>query len=106
MTVINLPKVNIPYYEAQIISGDPQQLNDWVRDLVKVLQEFADNTTERVNLQLLASNVDVAHFGSQDELGEWIDGTWRLIRISEDDFQLQKRVSGEWVKNTGYAQDN
>ncbi len=103
MTVIDLPKVNIPYYEAQITSGDPQQLNDWVRDLVKVLQEFADSTTERINLQLTASNADVSHWGSLDELGEWKDGTWRLIRINENDFQLQKKINGTFTKNAKWS---
>lgn len=104
MTTETVNKVEIPYYETQILSGEPEQLNDWAIDLVGSLQGFVDDVTEKVNLMLNSSNSDATYWGTLDELGDWNDGTWRLIRVSANDFQLQKKIDGVFTKNAKWAE--
>ena len=106
MTIESVEGIRIPYYENQILSGEPQQLNDWARDLVQSLQTWADTITSATNQQLNMSNSDAVYWGSIDGTGDWVDGTWRLIKIDDDDFQLQKRVDGIFTKNANWKNDD
>jgi hypothetical protein len=106
MTIELIEGIRIPYYEKQILSGEPDQLNDWARDLVSSLQEWADTITSVTNQQLNASNSDAVYWGSIGSDGDWLDGTWRLIKINDDDFQLQKKVDGAFTKNANWKNDD
>ena len=106
MSIETVEDIKIPYYEKQILSGEPEQLNDWARDLVKSLQTWADTITSATNQQLNMSNSDAVYWGSIDGTGDWVDGTWRLIKIDDDDFQLQKRVDGTFIKNANWKNDD
>ena len=52
------------------------------------------------------SNSDAVYWGSVDGNGEWTDGTWRMIKVGDDDFQLQKRVDGTFTKNANWKNDD
>ena len=105
MTINNVEELRVPYYENQITSGDPGQLNDWVRDLVKSLQAWSDQITNVTNQQLNQDNSDATYWGSIDGVtGDWIDGTWRLIKIADNDMQMQKRINGVFVKNAKWSE--
>lgn len=107
MSITTVEELKVPLYETHILSKDPQQLLDWARDLVQSLQIWADQITNITNQQLNASNADAIYFGTLDENGEWKIGTWRYIKIADDDFQLQKKIDvDEWEKNVGYKHDN
>ena len=106
MSIESVDDVRIPYYENQILSGEPAQLNDWARDLVQSLQTWADQWTSITNQQLNMSNSDAVYWGSVDGNGDWVDGTWRMIKVADDDFQLQKRVDGTFTKNANWKNDD
>ena len=105
MTIQTVEPLRVPLYETQILSKKPEQLLDWARDLVQSLQIWSDQITDATNQQLNQDNSDATYWGSIDGNGEWVDGTWRMIKIADDDFQLQKRVSGTFVQNAGWSHD-
>jgi hypothetical protein len=106
VSIETVDNIRVPYYENQILSGDPILLNDWARDLVQSLQRWADTITTATNQQLNMSNTDAVYWGSFDGDGNWIDGTWRMIKLEDDDFQLQKKVNGAFIKNANWKNDD
>ena len=106
MSIETVETPRFPLYEQKILSGDPVQTLDWARDFTKAVTDWANQITDITNQQLNQDNSDATYWGSIDSLGEWEDGTWRMIKVDDDDFQLQKRVDGVFIKNVGYAQDN
>ena len=106
MSIETVDAIRIPLYEQQILSGDPTQLLDWARDFVQSVQEWADQITSATNQQLNQDNSDATYWGSIDGNGDWLDGTWRLIKIDDDDFQLQKKVDGTFIKNANWKNDD
>jgi len=105
MTIERLDEdVRLPFDEPALLSEDPQLLRDYIQQLVKTLQDIIERFTQVANLGLDLNDSNVRYFGARSSDGSYPDGTWRIIKVDENDFQLQKKISGDWVKNAKWSE--
>ena len=96
-------EVDLPYWPSHILSGDPNQLNEYFRILLKSLQDITDEIITVVNLGVDLDDTDVRYFGTKDSSGDYADGDWRIIKVSSDDFELQKLISSIWTQQMKWS---
>lgn len=104
MAIERIDEVRLPWDEDAILSKNPQRLKDYLKSLVKSLQDIQDRLIETANLSLDISDTDVYYFGSKNSSGEYPDSSWRFIKVGNDDFELQKKISGDWVKMSKWSE--
>jgi hypothetical protein len=90
-------ETSLPYWPDYILSGDPNELDEYFRILVQTLQDIQDEIITTVNLGVDLDDTDVRYFGTQDSSGNYANGDWRIIKVGADDFEIQKRISGTWT---------
>jgi len=95
--------VRLPYWPDYILSGDPNDLDRYFQILLKELQEITDEVVNAVNLGIDLDDTDVRYFGTKDLNGDYSNGDWRLIKVSSDDFELQKLISSIWVQQMKWS---
>ena len=94
----------LPFDEDAILSKNPQKLRDYLRSLIIALQDIQNRLITVANLSLDISDTDVYYFGSKNSSGEYPDSSWRFIKVGSDDFELQKKISGDWVKMSKWSE--
>ena len=94
---------NIPYWPEYIRSGDADQLNEYMRILVKDLAKKYRETALRINLGIDLNDTDIRYFGTMDANGDYADGDWRIIKVGSDDFEIQKLISGTWTQQAKWS---
>jgi len=97
-------EIRLPYWESSILSGDPNQLNEYLRIFIKELQSIQDDMKSSINLSININDTDVRYFGSRDDEGSFSDGDWRIIKIGTDDFEIQKLISSNWTQMSKWAE--
>lgn len=106
MSIQRLDELTLPFDEEAIL-GSKQDLRDYIRKLITVLNEFVFDVVERNNLQIDISDATVRYYGTKDQNGQYPDGTWRDIRLGSGNntyMERQKKVSNDWVKITKDSQ--
>jgi hypothetical protein len=95
--------VTLPYWPDYILSGDPNELDEYFKILIKALQDIQDKIVTAVNLGVDLDDTDIRYFGTKDTSGNYSNGDWRLIKVSADDFELQKLISGTWTRQMKWS---
>jgi len=95
--------VRLPYWPDYILSGDPNDLDQYFKILVKALQDIQDEIITTVNLGVDLDDTDVRYFGTKDGDGNYSDGDWRIIKVSAEDFEVQKLISGTWTQMSKWS---
>ena len=96
-------EINLPYWPNYILSGDPNELDEYLRILVSKLQEIQDEIVTTVNLGVDLDDTDVRYFGTKGTDGTYSNGDWRIIKVGADDFEVQKKISGTWTLITKWT---
>jgi hypothetical protein len=87
----------LPFDEDIIVNGSRQQLADYLRRLIKAIQEFHEKVIQTTNLSIDLADGEAVYFGTKNSSGEYPNNTWRLIQTGGD-LEIQKKISGEWTK--------
>ena len=95
--------VSLPYWPDYILSGDPNELDEYFKILIKSLQDIQDAIVTTVNLGVDLSDTDIRYFGTTDINGDYADGDWRIIKVGSDDFEIQKLISGTWTQQAKWS---
>ena len=90
------PDLKVPFDREALLSGDPKQLTDYMRKLVKVLQELLEKVITAANFGIDLNDGEALYIGTKNEDGDYPNGTWRLIK-SGDNLQRQCKISGTWT---------
>ena len=96
-------EVSLPYWPDYILSGDPNELDEYLRILVSKLQELQEEIVTTVNLGVDLDDTDIRYFGTKGTDGTYSDGDWRIIKVGADDFEIQKKISGTWTLITKWT---
>lgn len=89
--------VRLPYDESALLSGSPAQLTDYLRQLIKTLQELLGEITIVANYGLDLNDGDAVYFALRQSDGTYPIGTWRRKQVGdnlEDQIQL---VTDTWT---------
>jgi len=97
-------EADLPYWQENILSGDPNLLDDYWRVFIKSLQDIQDEIIHAVNLGVDVSDTDVRYFGTKDDAGNYANGDWRIIKVSSDDFEIQKLISTTWTQMSKWSE--
>lgn len=91
------PKLPWASYESQLAKLPPP-LRDYMYELVKTLTEILDQLYERVNLQQESDNQQWHYSSTANPItGLYPESTWRWGANDDNQFEIQKYVSGAWV---------
>lgn len=94
----------LPYWRSSILSGDPNQMDEYFRIFIKELERIQSDLITAVNLGIDIDDTNIRYFGGKNEAGDYPDGTWRLIKITVDDFELQKLIAGTWTQMSKWSE--
>ena len=79
--------------EEAILSGAPEQLNSYLLEFLKQLQEILERITDVANFGIDTSDGEAIYIGTKDLAGEYPDGTWRFIK-NGDNLKRQVKILG------------
>ena len=97
-------EIRLPYWRSHILSGDPNLLDVYFRVFIEELQATQDDMKSSINLGININDSEVRYFGSRDEEGEFSNGDWRIIKVSSDDFEIQKLISDSWTQISKWSE--
>ena len=97
-------EVTLPYWPTYILSGDPNELDEYLRILLKSLQDIQDSIVTAVNFGIDLSDTNTRYFGTKNTSGVYPDGTWRITKIDSDDFEVQKKIDGTWTQMSKWTE--
>jgi len=100
MSLTRLDEVELPFNEDAIL-GSKEDRRDYFKKLIMILNEFVQNVVEANHLQIDISDANIRYFGTKNQSGEYPNGTFRIITLGSDNetyLEIQKKVSGDWVK--------
>ncbi len=89
--------IRIPFDRDALSSSDPTEQARAILDIIKVLQGLLEQLVTVTNLNVDGFDGEALYLGLKDETGDYPNGTWRLIIISEA-LEIQKKISGTWTK--------
>ncbi len=89
--------VDLPYDELVIRSGDPDQLADYLLDLVKTLKDLLEEIVAASNLTIDLVSGAAVYYALKDQGGNYPEGTWRRIQVG-DNLEDQKKINGVFVQ--------
>lgn len=87
--------VRLPFDEDALRSGEPAELTDYLRRLVKTLQELLEKITIVANSGVDSNDGEYVYFGLKGSDGEYPNGVWRRGR-SGDNLVDQVKIDGTW----------
>lgn len=90
------PDLKIPWDEEAVLSGKPEQLADYLLQLVKTLKDLLERITEVANYGIDSNDGEAVYVGTKNLAGEYPDGTWRFIK-NGDNLERQVKISGTWT---------
>jgi len=105
-SIDKVDEVSLPYWEQNILSNDPNETNLYIRALVNELEVILDKIRDAVNHGIDLNNPSTRYFASPDADGDYADGTWRMIAVDEDTFEIQKKIDGTWTEIATWTEDN
>lgn len=90
------PEPRLPFDEEALLSGDPVQLTEELRKLVKTLQELLQGLTIISNhvVDLVGGEAIYSKLKLAD--GSYPLGTWRLIQVGDSWERQVQEVAGVW----------
>ena len=88
--------VQIPYDEEALLSGNPQKIADYMRELVKAIQDRFEENAEITNYGVDLNDGEALYLGLKNSAGEYPNGTWRLI-MNGDNLERQVKIAGTWT---------
>lgn len=88
--------VKLPFDEDALKSGDPVRVADYIRELVKTLQELLGPITEISNYSVDLVDGEAIYYALQSADGTYPNGTWRSIQVG-DNLELQVKIAGIWT---------
>ena len=89
--------VELPYDEAMIRSGDPEELAEYILELVKKLKELLEDITTVANYSIDLSGGEAIYSKLKSADGNYPLGTWRLIQV-DDNWERQVQLTiGTWT---------
>lgn len=98
MTIEHLDsEVRIPFDEQAIRSNNPEQLSDYIRELVITLQDLIEKITVISNYSVDLVDGSALYSKLKNADGSYPLGTWRLTQV-DDDWQRQVQLTlGIWT---------
>jgi len=90
------PDVQLPFDEEALLSGDPVQITDEQRKLVKTLQELLEKITIISNYAVDLIDGEAIYSKLKNPDGSYPLGTWRLIQVGDNWERQVQLVLGEW----------
>ncbi len=72
-----LATIDLPFDEDALLSNNPVQLTDYMRELVKTLQEILEDIATIVNFGVDLNDGEALYLGLKNSGGEYPIGTWR-----------------------------
>lgn len=96
-------EIRLPFFEDDILSGDPERLKDYLLALIKAWEEHWKRIAMTTGATIEISDTNVRYYGTRDSTGQYPNGTWRHIKIGTNDFQLQTKIAGKWKKESKWA---
>ena len=83
----------------------PGKIPEETKDLIRKLTDlFTRIYTDMVDIRRALESIETGFVGTEINIGDPLtDGCWRFKRVSGNDFQLQHRVSGVWVKEAQWT---
>lgn len=88
--------VQIPFDEEALLSGKPERLADYMRELVKAIQDIFEKVTTTANYGVDLNDGEALYLGLKNAVGEYPNGVWRFIR-NGDNLERQVKIAGEWT---------
>ena len=100
MSIIKIGKdIELPYDEIAILSGDPQRLADYLRELVKVNEEYLKDIVSATNLGIDLVSGDAVYYALKDKDGNYPVYTWRRLQVG-DNLEDQILTGGDSTSGT------
>ena len=98
MTVEHLDsEVRIPYDEAALLSNNPQQLADYIKELVITLQDLIEKITTIANYSIDLFDGNALYSKLKNTDGTYPLNTWRLIQVGNDWERQVQLTLGTWT---------
>lgn len=91
------PDVRLPFDEEALLSGDPVQVTDEQRKLVKTLQELLEKITIISNYAVDLIDGEAIYSKLKNPDGSYPLGTWRLIQVGDNWERQVQLVLGTWT---------
>lgn len=88
--------IRLPFDEEALLSGDPVRTADYLRELVKKLQELLEKITIVSNYSVDLVDGEALYCALQLADGSYPNGTWRIIQVGEN-LQTQVKIAGVWT---------
>jgi len=85
----------LPFDERYV--SDPNYIGSYMRELVKELESVLTGIQDAVNHLISLNQPAIRYFATPDADNEYADGTWRIVQVGTDDFEMQKKISGTWT---------
>jgi len=89
-------QVILPYDEEVLKSGDPIQLEEYMRKLVQTLQELLERMTIISNYSVDLVDGEAIYYALKLADGTYANGTWRRIQVG-DNLEDQVKIAGTWT---------
>lgn len=89
-------EVRIPFDEQALLSGNPAQLSDYIRELVVTLQDLLEKITTISNYAIDLMDGEAIYYALKSSDGTYPDGTWRRIQVG-DNLEDQVKIDGTWT---------
>ena len=90
------PDFKLPFNEAAILSGDPQELNEYLLTLVKQLQDLVDRFAIVANFTVDLVDGAAVYYALKAEDQDYPDGTWRRLQVGGN-LEDQVKLNGTFV---------
>lgn len=101
MAIKSIDEVSLPYDELVIRGGDPDELAEYLRDLVNTLKERLEAIINATNLTVDLVSGAAVYYALKDKDGNYSEGTWRRMQVGdnlEDQVLLgDDSVTGTWT---------
>jgi len=91
------PHVRLPFDEEALLSGDPVQITDELRKLVKTLQELLEDITIISNYAVDLIDGEAIYSKLKNPDGTYPLGTWRFIQVGDNWERQVQLVLGVWT---------
>lgn len=91
------PDTRIPFDETALLSGDPEQVKEYLLTLVKVLEKKLERMITVANYTTDLIDGEAIYLGLKGSGGDYPNNTWRLIVVNGA-LEMQKKLSGTWTK--------
>lgn len=93
----------LPYWENNILIGDPNEMNLYIRSLVNELEKTIEDARAAINHLLDLDKPAIRYYDLPDANGTYANDTTRIIQVDTDDFEIQRKIDGTWTLVGGWS---